>query len=83
MREIKKNTIYKNFKGNNYIVLDFAIDSETLEKVVIYEALYDDCKKYVRPYKMFASEVDHEKYPEVSQKYRFEEVKIKSLVKGK
>ena len=83
MREIKRNTIYKHFKGNSYLVLGFAIDSETGEKMVIYQALYDDCKTYVRPYVMFASEVDHEKYPEVSQKYRFEEIKIESLVKGK
>ena len=67
---------YKHFKGNLYKVLMIGYDSETnnenLKKLVIYEALYGDHKIWVRPYDMFVSKVDKEKYPDVLQEYRFE-----------
>ena len=40
--------------------------------MVVYQALYGENKIYVRPYNMFISKVDIEKYPDVGQEYRFE-----------
>ena len=79
MREIKIGKKYRHFKGNLYKVIDIVNDSESnndleFKKVVIYQALYGEGLKWARPYDMFNSEVDHNKYPDVEQKYRFEEV---------
>lgn len=72
MREIIPGREYMHFKNKRYKVLHIAIHSETGEKYVVYQQLYGAQEFYVRPYDMFASEVDREKYPEVTQTYRFE-----------
>ena len=83
VREIKPNTIYKHFKGKFYYVIDIAdnaTNDEESSKYVIYKALYDDNRTYIRNLEEFSSEVDREKYPCATEKYRFTEVSFERLL---
>ena len=82
-REFKIGDIVQHFKREKvkeksseyiYKILAFAIHSETGEHLVVYQGLYPPYKTCARPYEMFASEVDRDKYPDISQKYRFEKI---------
>lgn len=74
MRKVIVGQVYKHFKGKMYKVLNIGYSADNLEKMVIYQALYDDNKIWVRNYDEFNSYVDKNKYPNIAQKYRFEEV---------
>lgn len=81
LKELKIHGIYRHFKGDYYLVEDVIYHSETKEPMVAYRALYGEGKLWCRPLEMFMSEVDHEKYPEVKQKHRFELQDIASQAK--
>lgn len=71
--------IYRHFKGNLYQIVAIAEHTETGEQMVVYQALYGDFRIYTRPLVMFMEPVDTVKYPNVSQKMRFELVDRNSL----
>ena len=79
MRDVQPGRVYRHFKGDYYLVEALARDSETNEPCVIYRKLYGDGGLWVRPLEMFLSEVDHAKYPDCKQQYRFELQEIKSV----
>ena len=57
-RKIVLGGHYKHFKGGDYVVLNVAKDSETLEEMVVYMQIYDKPTVWVRPLKMFLEDVD-------------------------
>lgn len=77
----KTGEIYKHFKGNMYRIVAVATHTETYETLVVYQSLEDETKIFARPLPMFMSPVDAEKYPEVTQKDRFELVKGEECLK--
>lgn len=79
VRHFKRETLQDPGTKYMYTILGFAKHTETGEMLVLYQALYEDTKMHVaydvfaRPAEMFFSEVDRNKYPDIRQKYRFEE----------
>lgn len=76
-----KGKVFRHFKGDLYLLLDVAQHTENAEQLVIYKALYGECKVYARPKEMFLEKVDKVKYPNVTQEYRLELADIKSVAK--
>ena len=74
IREQFVNHKFRHFKGGIYVVTDLTVHSETADIMVIYHSDNDPSLGWCREFKMFTSEVDREKYPEVAQKMRFEKI---------
>jgi hypothetical protein len=72
VRHFKREWVSEESTKYLYKVLAFAEHTETDEKLVIYQAMYTPFKICARPYDMFMSEVDHQKYPGIRQQWRFE-----------
>lgn len=72
VRHFKRQFVDNNSPQYLYRIIAFASHSETNEKLVIYQALYAPYKTCARPFDMFMSKVDTNKYPQATQKYRFE-----------
>ena len=70
---------FRHFKCDNYLLIDIAEHTETGEILVLYKALYGQCKIYARPIEMFLSKVDRVKYPNVTQEYRLEPIALSSV----
>lgn len=81
-KEPQPGQLYRHFKGNLYQIVAVAEHTETAEAMVVYQALYGNFKVYVRPLDMFMSKVDNEKYPSVTQTYRFEQVNMEEMALG-
>ena len=79
MQELAIHRVYRHFKGDCYLVEDVARHSETGEEYVVYRKLYGDGSLWVRPKTMFLEEVDRGKYPDATQRFRFELQEIDSV----
>ena len=74
-RDFKPGDTVQHFKGGFYKIVAIGTNTKTEEKMVVYQSLKDQ-KVWIRPYDMFISKVDREKYPNAYQPYRLIKVKI-------
>ena len=71
IEQVKPGTIFRHFKGGEYLVTAIALHTEDNIPVVIYRPLYDESNYFARPLSNFVERVDKDKYPEAPQEYRF------------
>lgn len=81
--KVMTNQIYHHFKGNDYLVKEIATSTIDGSSQVVYQALYDDCKVYVRSLEEFTEKCNPTQYATYGQEYRFELKKVNSKVEVK
>lgn len=74
-RDFQSGDTVQHFKGGFYKIVAIGTNTETEEKMVVYQSLKDQ-KVWIRPYDMFISKVDRKKYSDADQSYRFIKVRI-------
>ena len=75
-RDFQPGDTVQHFKGGLYKIISIGTNTETEEKMIVYQSLKDK-KIWIRPYNMFISKVDRKKYPNTYYRpYRFIKVKI-------
>ncbi|MFA6662889.1 MAG: DUF1653 domain-containing protein [Lachnospiraceae bacterium] len=72
IRVPKPQEIYRHFRGNLYQIMTIADDSETGEKLVIYQGMYPPYRVWARGLRNFTEKLDPGRYPEAKQVRRFE-----------
>lgn len=71
--------IARHFKGDLYLIINANVThTETNERMVLYKALYDNCRVYVRPAKMFIEKCTQEQFNKYGQEYRFSFIELES-----
>lgn len=69
--------VARHFKGGLYLILDVHVEhTETNERMILYKALYGDCKVYVRPARMFIEKCTSEQFKKYGQEHRFQLVDL-------
>ncbi len=71
-RKVIINGLYRHFKGHVYQVIAIGRDADNQQEKVVYQNVDCENEIWIRSLDEFLSEVDHQKYPDVKQCYRFE-----------
>lgn len=74
-----RGKLVRHFKGDLYQIINVAEHTEEGTELVIYRALYGDCKIYARPLSMFVEKVPEGKENPTGQEYRFAKFSASSI----
>lgn len=72
--KVKQGEIYRHFKGPFYYIICVGLDSETRERIVVYQHLDSSGMICTRPESMFLEEIENRSDNMTGQKHRFERI---------